>query len=549
MFRLCHLLLLFLLRTVLCATLTYDFNITWVRSNPDGAYERPTIGINGQWPLPAITAHVGDRIVVNVWNQLGNQSTSLHFHGLFMKGSPHMDGPEQVTQCAIPPGSQFVYNFTVEQPGTYWYHSHTQSQYPDGLRGPLIIHDDASPFHDQYDEELTLTISDWYHDPMADLLPGYMKKGSRMAREPFPNANLLNDSQHVRIDVQPGKTYLIHLINMGAFMGQYFWIEGHEMTIVEVDGVYTRPTVAENVYLATGQRYAVLLTTKEGRDANYPMVASMDPLSILGHGKTMRSVTGWLVYDSNSPMPPPERVDWYEAIDDMSLVPYDSAPLLLEPSHQITLDMNMHRLQDGVMHWLLNDISYAAPKRPTLYTAMTSGEAALEDVSTYERSTNPFILDEGAVVEIIVNNKHMGRHPFHLHGHSFQAVYRSNHWAGSFAESNVTEADFLAVPLRRDTLTVNPGGSMVIRFRADNPGVWIFHCHMEWHAHSGLIATMIEAPLALQSLGIPTDHIDACAAGGISLNGTMPIQPVADADAHSEEDKPAEVTPMDGPKE
>jgi iron transport multicopper oxidase len=95
------------------ATVTYDFDIGWVQANPDGAANRPTIGINGQWPIPPIVATKGDRIVVNVKNSLGNESTSLHFHGLYMNGSTHMDGPPDVTQCSIAPGSAFTYNFTV----------------------------------------------------------------------------------------------------------------------------------------------------------------------------------------------------------------------------------------------------------------------------------------------------------------------------------------------------------------------------------------------------------------------------------------------------
>ena len=100
------------------ATVTYDFNVTWLTSSPDG-FERPTIGINNQWPIPPITAAVGDRVVVHVQNQLGNESTSLHFHGLFMNGTNYMDGPSTVTQCAIPPGARMTYNFTVEQPGMF----------------------------------------------------------------------------------------------------------------------------------------------------------------------------------------------------------------------------------------------------------------------------------------------------------------------------------------------------------------------------------------------------------------------------------------------
>lgn len=99
------------------ATVTYDFDVNWTYANPDGQYNRPVIGINGQWPIPPIVATKGDQVVVNVKNSLGNESTSLHFHGLYMNGTTHMDGPIDVNQCAILPGSSFTYNFTVDQPG------------------------------------------------------------------------------------------------------------------------------------------------------------------------------------------------------------------------------------------------------------------------------------------------------------------------------------------------------------------------------------------------------------------------------------------------
>jgi iron transport multicopper oxidase len=95
------------------ATVTYDFNVSWITANPDGAFTRSVMGINNQWPIPIINANVGDQVVVNVFNGLGNVSTSLHFHGLFQNGTNDMDGPAGVNQCGIPPGSSFTYNFTV----------------------------------------------------------------------------------------------------------------------------------------------------------------------------------------------------------------------------------------------------------------------------------------------------------------------------------------------------------------------------------------------------------------------------------------------------
>lgn len=98
---------------VSAATITLDWNITWVTANPDSALDRPVIGINGQWPPPVLNFTRGDRVIANVFNGLGNESTSIHFHGLYQNGTNTMDGPPGMTQCEMSPGSTMVYNFTV----------------------------------------------------------------------------------------------------------------------------------------------------------------------------------------------------------------------------------------------------------------------------------------------------------------------------------------------------------------------------------------------------------------------------------------------------
>ena len=166
-----------------------------------------------------------------------------------------------------------------------------------------------------------------------------------------------------------------------------------------------------------------------------------------------------------------------------------------------------------------NNITYQPPKVPTLYTALNSGDLATNP-RIYGTYTHSFVLERGQVVQIVVNNVDPGKHPFHLHGHNFQAVYRSDDDAGTLADSNVTEADFAAVPMRRDTLVVHPNGFAVLRFRADNPGIWLFHCHIEWHLLSGLMATLVEAPLDMQkTLTIPKDHLDVCREAGLPVTG------------------------------
>ena len=168
----------------------------------------------------------------------------------------------------------------INQPGSYWYHSHTTGQYPDGLRGPLVVHDPEDPYKGQYDEEFVITMSDWYHDQMPDLLSSFISVTNPTGAEPVPDAALFSDTQNITVSVQPGRTYLFHFINIAAFAGQYLWFEGHTMRIVEVDGVYTEPADAEMVYISAAQRMSMLITMRNDTSSNFAFVGSMDQVSI-----------------------------------------------------------------------------------------------------------------------------------------------------------------------------------------------------------------------------------------------------------------------------
>jgi iron transport multicopper oxidase len=165
---------------------------------------------------------------------------------------------------------------------------------------------------------------------------------------------------------------------------------------------------------------------------------------------------------------------------------------------------------------------------------MTTGEDATNPM-VYGEFSNSFVLGHNQIIQIVVNNhgKHVlrsfvpsdiltdaGKHPFHLHGHNFQTVARSGEEAGDFDSSNSSQIIYPAIPMRRDTVVLNRNGYLVFRFAADNPGVWLFHCHIEWHMSQGLIATMVEAPLEIQkSLTIPQNHLDACKAANVPTAG------------------------------
>lgn len=118
---------------------SYVFNITRGLAAPDG-YNKSMILVNGQTPGPLIEANVGDTIRVKVNNLMLDESTTIHWHGIDQRDTVWMDGVFGITQCGIPPGETFTYQFDIiDQRGTFWYHSHLSLQNTDGLYGPMVM--------------------------------------------------------------------------------------------------------------------------------------------------------------------------------------------------------------------------------------------------------------------------------------------------------------------------------------------------------------------------------------------------------------------------
>lgn len=311
---------------------------------------------------------------------------------------------------------------------------------------------------------------------MPDLIASFVSVTNPTGAEPVPDAALMNDTQNLAINVQPGKTYKLRIINMAAFAAQYLWFEGHSMQVIEVDGVYTKPADADMIYLTAAQRCSVLLTTKNDTDANFAITGAMDQdyFDSVPDGLNT-NVTGWLVYDAAKPMPDPTPVDDYDNVfDDYTLIPQDDMPLWEDVDYSFELNFYMDDLGDGANYAFFNDVTYVSPKVPTLYTTLSSGAAA-NDTTIYGSNTNAFMLEKDQIIQIVVNSLDPGKHPFHLHGHNFQAVFRSPDNYGPYGYNESLPVK----PMRRDTFMVNPNGNIVLRFKADNPGIWLFHCHIE----------------------------------------------------------------------
>ncbi|KAI0479649.1 Cupredoxin [Xylaria cf. heliscus] len=497
-------------------TVTYDWEVTWVWAAPDG-FARPVIGINNIWPCPVIEASVGDTVVINLFNKLGNETTGLHFHGINQIESNYMDGSVGTSQCPLPPDYSVTYSFTANDPGTYWYHSHNMGQYPDGFRGPLIIHNPQDPYLDDYDGDVILAVSDWYHPQSPTLISKFLQRNNTKFQPPRPDGVIVNEGSDGLIPIQPDKTYRVRIINFSALTAAFVAFNALQMEIIMIDATYVQKTTANQLRVLAAQRYDVLVKVGSSEKQNYPYLVALDTNpDYTAQNATIAyhfNFTGHLINDPNGNLKGKSAVDQFYPQDDMLLLPFDNETAFGPVAKQWVLNFDYCNDANGYPRACFNGKTFIGQKVPTLYSALSLGDNNTE-VSAYGQ-VSAFTIGYDEVLEIIINNHDDAIHPFHLHGHQFQIIDRPKSNAGNWTRTNVNSL----TPIRRDTIAVYSKSYAVLRIRATNPGVFLFHCHIEWHVEMGLSATLIEAPERLVNYTIPQDFIDVCDAQNTPTTG------------------------------
>lgn len=514
----------------LAETHYFKWNATYIEGSPDGiANVTDLIACNGVYPWPDVNVTKGDRVIVELYNGLGTANTSLHFHGLFQWQTNQMDGVPGLTQCDILPGQTFIYNFTIpDQVGTYWYHSHTKGQYMDGMRGSMIVVDPDDPYRDQYDDDFLVSIGEWYHDNITTLTDSFLDVYNPTGAEPIPQNLLFNGFMNGTLDIQEGLTYLIRLVNYGGFVSQYFWIEDHVLTVTAVDGVYVEPYECDKIYITVAQRYDFLVTAKTNVTRNYAMMQALDTDMLDTQPDDLQiNVTNNFRYSEDFDDPDAFLYPG-DFLDDFYLTPldyYNTTEAFDHYDMQITIDVVMDNLGDGINYAFFNNITYVSPKVPALSTVMSAPNDTVALTSeVYGTNTHTYVLQPDDIIEIVLNNNDTGKHPFHMHGHVFQVIERGPDYGDSDDPIPYNESapyEMPEYPMVRDTLYVRPYSYFVIRVRADNPGVWFFHCHIEWHLLQGLAMVLVEDPEGIRAgeMDFTDTYKSTCSAcGGLTGN-------------------------------
>lgn len=162
-----------------------------------------------------------------------------------------------------------------------WYGNELDSSailtHTDGLRGPIIISDFYAPF--TFDKQYTMTLADHYHKEAPALVNYYQSPDNYNnygGTEPVPDSTLIDEQQGAKFAVEAGKTYLFNIISMAAYAAHWVQFNGHTITVVEIDGVYTVPFTTQQLYVTTAQRYTVLLTADADPSVNYGIISQMN---------------------------------------------------------------------------------------------------------------------------------------------------------------------------------------------------------------------------------------------------------------------------------
>ncbi|CAN5704067.1 multicopper oxidase family protein [soil metagenome] len=390
----------------------------------------PVWTYEGSVPGPFIDAKVGDRVIIKFKNSLP-EPTTIHWHGIRLPAT--MDGTLAM-QSPIPPGGTFRYEFVFKDAGLYWYHPHMRSdiQVQKGLHGAIRVRGTSEPV---VDDERVLMLDDVRLKPDGTLSEYLDDTSKMMGRE--GNKLLVNGTTDATLSLRPGASVRLRLVNVAN--GRFFNLRlpGHTWRVIGHDGgLLPRPYDAERLLIAPGERYDVMV------------IANGTPSSVVdlvnepyerGHESGLR---------------PPMTVAHVRFSDEAPLagrtLPDSFAAIAALPNSGKTVPIVLNEAtRNGELVFTIND-------------------AVFPDVP-------PVMVETGGLRILALENGSEMDHPFHLHGFFFQVLEKNGQPVALESMGN------------KDTIILPAKTSMKLVTRLDEPGHWMYHCHILEHAEGGMM--------------------------------------------------------------
>ena len=426
---------------------------------------------NGTVPGPEIRVRQGERLIITVDNALAEETT-IHWHGVRVPNS--MDGVPHLTQKPIGAGESFVYEFDAIDAGTFWYHPHQRSyeQVGRGLYGPLIIEE---PEPVRVDRDVTWVLGDWRLTKSGELSEDFGNRHDIHHNGRVGNTVTVNGRVPDSFAVRKGERIRLRLIN--AANARIFSLDfaGHTPIVIALDGQPVTPHAPDGGRVVLGPAMRVDLILDMIGDAG-SRAAIMDRfyegleyklVDFVYDGTPLRErAPDWPLALPANKLPEPDlaTASRNEVVFNGGMMGEMVAQEMGEsmgpgsPGGMMGGDMNsmmggMMRMMNSSTAWFINGV------------AADEASHDMKPMLTLERNKSHIIA---------MTNATAWHHPIHLHGHSFRVISRNGQ------------------PTRhrewQDTVLISPREKVEIAFVADNPGDWMFHCHVLEHQAGGMMA-------------------------------------------------------------
>ncbi|XP_068158066.1 uncharacterized protein Mco3 [Drosophila tropicalis] len=508
----------------------------------------PVMAINRMVPGPSIELCENDTVVVDVLNYLSEPST-MHWHGVHMTRSPEADGAPYVTQYPVQPGEVYRYEFQADRSGSLWYHSHVGWQRGFGVAGALIVRQSRQENqHSQlYDYDLVehaLMVQDIFYDrdlqqPRNILINGKGRNHLSQLSD--------SDSRHryERLRVTPGYRYRMRIILNGIFNCPVeFSIEQHKLLIISTDGNDIEPVLADGFFLTSAERFDFILEANQYAKNYWIRVRGYEEcenrklyqgavLSYRGAART-ELPQGDIIETSTSTRDltdPPLFINDFrfknanESVFSNTLRQLDKdnnvGTVALRSLHPVPWSrytkfqtyyssFSLRQSPNGEQLFQIDEITYNSPGISLLQgrnlfnddgyfcnssSLATQGRNCQRDLC---ECVHVIRMPAYRPIEMVVANYMDATHPFHIHGYTFRLVGQGV--LGNLNDlRNIRELDrrgrlsrlpedYAAVA--KDTVQLPGLGYIIVRFISDNPGFWLYHCHVELHAVQGMVAVL-----------------------------------------------------------
>ncbi|KAL1332602.1 hypothetical protein HN51_061382 [Arachis hypogaea] len=503
----------------------YKFNVV-MKNATKLCSTKPIVTVNGKFPGPTIYAREDDTLLVKVVNHV-KYNLTIHWHGVKQLRTGWADGPAYITQCPIEPGQAYVYKFTLTgQRGTLWWHAHILWLRAT-VHGALVILPKLGvpyPFP-KPNREQVIILSEWWKSDTEAIINEALKSGlaPNVSDAHTINGNVgpiqgCSSKAGLTVKVKAGESYLLRIINGALNEELFFKVAGHKLTVVEVDATYIKPFNTNTIVIAPGQTTNVLLKANH-KTGNFLLAASpfMDApipvdnrtaIATLHYQGTLASTVTTV-----ASLPPTNATAvstaFTESLRSLNSKEYPArVPLKIDHNLLFTVGLGIAPCATCINGTRLvadiNNVTFVMPKISLLQAKFFNIKGVFTDdfpanppalfnftgsqVTNLRttKGTRVYRVGYNSTVQLVLQDTGMitpENHPIHLHGFNFFVVGKGK---GNFNPNKDTKKFNLVDPVERNTVGVPSGGWVAIRFRADNPGVWFMHCHLEIHTTWGL---------------------------------------------------------------